>query len=114
MTIQNRGPESSGPSANDLGFDPDTLRAKYRQERDKRLRADGNDQYTEVSGAFGHYVEDPCVKSADTRAPLDDEVEVVVIGGGFGGLLVGARLREAGVDDLRIIEKAGEFVGTWY
>ena len=33
-----------------LDFDPDALREKYRQERDKRLRADGNDQYVEVEG----------------------------------------------------------------
>ena len=26
-------------------FDPDALREKYRAERDKRIRADGNDQY---------------------------------------------------------------------
>ena len=38
----------------------------------------------------------------------------LVIGGGFGGLLAGARLREAGVDDIRIIEKGGDFGGTWY
>ena len=39
---------------------------------------------------------------------------MVVIGGGFGGLQMGARLREAGVEDLRIIEKGGDFGGTWY
>ena len=49
-----------------------------------------------------------------TRAPLNDEVEVIVIGGGFGGLLAAARLREAGVEDIRIIEKGGDFGGTWY
>jgi cyclohexanone monooxygenase len=43
-----------------------------------------------------------------------DEVEAVVIGGGFGGLLMGARLREAGVDSIRVIETAGDFGGTWY
>ena len=35
-----------------LDFDPDALREKYRAERDKRLRADGNDQYVEVKGDF--------------------------------------------------------------
>nr|QQZ49271.1 NAD(P)/FAD-dependent oxidoreductase [Phenylobacterium glaciei] len=39
---------------------------------------------------------------------------MVVIGGGFGGLLAGARLREAGVQDIRVIEKGGDFGGTWY
>ena len=98
----------------DLGFDPDALRAKYRTERDLRLRPDGNDQYVEVSGEHAHYVEDPYVEPGFTRAPLTDEVEVVVIGGGFGGLLAGARLREAGVQRLRMIEQGGDFGGTWY
>jgi len=98
----------------ELGFDPDALREKYRQEREKRLRPDGNDQYVEVKGQFAHYVEDPYVDSEFEREPLFDEVEVVVIGGGFGGLLAGARLREAGVKDIRIIERGGDFGGTWY
>jgi cyclohexanone monooxygenase len=98
----------------EFGFDPDALRAKYREERDRRLRADGNDQYLEVKGEFAHFVEDPYVEPGFTREPITDEVEVVVIGGGFGGLLAGARLREAGIEDIRIIEKGGDFGGTWY
>jgi cyclohexanone monooxygenase len=101
-------------AADELGFDPEALRARYRAERDKRLRADGNEQYVEIAGRFTHYLEDPYVQPGFARAPLTDEVEVAVIGGGFGGLLVGARLREAGVRDIRIIEKGGDFGGTWY
>ena len=97
----------------DLPFDPDALRAKYREERDKRLRPDGNDQYLEVTGAFAHFVDDPYVEPI-IREPLTDEVDVVVIGGGFGGLLAGARLREVGVERIRVIEKGGDFGGTWY
>jgi cation diffusion facilitator CzcD-associated flavoprotein CzcO len=97
-----------------LGFDPDALRAKYRIERDKRLRPDGNDQYIEVKGDFARYVDDPYVAPGFERAPLTDEVEAVVIGGGYGGLLAGARLREAGVESIRMIEKGGDFGGTWY
>ncbi|MGO9604192.1 MAG: flavin-containing monooxygenase [Candidatus Binataceae bacterium] len=98
----------------ELGFDPDALRAKYREERDKRLRPDGNQQYVEVKGDFSRYVDDPYVDSGFTREPLNDTVDVLIIGGGFGGLLAGARLREAGVQDIRIIEKGGDFGGTWY
>ena len=98
----------------DLGFDPNSLRAKYREERDKRLRSDGNDQYKEVVGDFKHYIDDPYVEPGFSRAPLTDEVDVIIIGGGFGGLLAGARLRQAGVKDIRIIEKGGDFGGTWY
>jgi cyclohexanone monooxygenase len=95
-------------------FDPDALRAKYRRERDKRLRADGNDQYVEVRGRFAHFLDDPYAAPGFTRAPLGDEVEVAVIGGGFGGLLAGARLREAGVESIRVIDAASDFGGTWY
>ena len=66
------------------------------------------------TGEFAHFVDDPYVEPGFEREPLTDEVDVVVIGGGFGGLLAGARLREAGVDDIRIIEKGGDFGGTWY
>jgi cation diffusion facilitator CzcD-associated flavoprotein CzcO len=95
-------------------FDPDALRAKYLAERDKRLRSDANEQYVEVAGDFSHYIDDPYVEPGFSRAPLADEVDVMVIGGGFGGLLAAARLREAGVDRIRIIEKGGDFGGTWY
>ncbi len=98
----------------DLAFDPDALREKYRAERDKRLRADGNAQYIEIKDDFAHYVEDPYVAPGFTREALTDAVDVVVVGGGFGGLLAAARLREAGVADIRIIEKGGDFGGTWY
>lgn len=106
--------EASQPTAATLDFDPDALREKYRIERDKRLRADGNSQYQEVKGDFSRYIDDPYVEPGFSREPLNDEVDVVVIGGGFGGLLTGARLREAGIKDIRMIEKGGDFGGTWY
>ena len=98
----------------DLDFDPDTLRDKYRAERDKRIRPDGNDQYVEVTAEFSQYVDDPYVEPGFTREPLFDHVEVAIIGGGFGGLLTGAKLRMAGVESIRMIEKAGDVGGTWY
>jgi cyclohexanone monooxygenase len=96
------------------GFDPDALRAKYRQEREKRLRPDGTGQYVEAAGEFAHFVDDPCVEPGYAREPLTDEVDVALIGGGFGGLLTGARLRQLGVEGIRVIEKGGDFGGTWY
>ena len=98
----------------DLGFDPEALRRKYRQERDKRIRSDGNEQYVEVTGEFSAYVDDPYIAGPEEREPLFDEVDVVVVGGGFGGLLTAAHLREAGVEDIRLIEKGGDVGGTWY
>jgi cyclohexanone monooxygenase len=97
-----------------LDFDPEALREKYRIERDKRLRPDANDQYIEVKGDFRRYVDDPYIEAPIVRGPLTDEVDTLVIGGGFGGLLAAARLREAGVEKIRIIEKGGDFGGTWY
>jgi cation diffusion facilitator CzcD-associated flavoprotein CzcO len=99
---------------NELGFDPDALREKYRVERDKRLRADGSEQYQQTVGDFSRYVDDPYITDPIDREPLFDLTDVIVIGGGFGGLIAGARLREAGIDSLRIIEKGGDFGGTWY
>ncbi len=105
---------SQQATAEQLGFDSEALRAKYRAERDKRLRDDANEQYQEVTGDFSRYVDDPYVEQGYSRAPLADEVDCIVVGGGFGGLLTGARLTEAGVKRVRIIEKGGDFGGTWY
>jgi cyclohexanone monooxygenase len=98
----------------EIDFDPDALHAKYLAERDRRVRDDGAAQYLEVTAEFSHYVEDPYVEPGFARAPVHDEVEFTIIGGGFGGLLMGARLREAGVESLRVVEAAGDFGGTWY
>lgn len=100
--------------ADDLGFDPAALKAKYQAERDKRLRREGNEQYVEMAGQFAHYLEDPYVPPGFNREPLSDDTDVIVVGGGFGGLLVGANLRKAGIKDIRLIEKGGDFGGTWY
>ena len=102
------------PTPEELGFDPAALRAKYAAERQKRLRADGNDQYREVTGALEHYNHDPYVEPGFTRPALQEELDAVIIGGGFGGLLAAARLQGVGIADIRIIEKAGDFGGTWY
>ena len=109
---------STTPQSDSTGsqpsFDFEALRAKYREERDKRLRSDGNAQYREVKENFSRYVEDPYVDPGFTRDALSDEVDALIIGGGFGGLLAGARLREAGIEKIRIIESGGDFGGTWY
>ncbi len=104
---------STQENFDDLDFDPVALREKYRLEREKRLREDGNEQYIEVKDDFARYLDDPYVAPIK-RDPVSDEVDVLVIGGGFGGLLAGARLKEAGIKDVRIVEKGGDFGGTWY
>jgi cation diffusion facilitator CzcD-associated flavoprotein CzcO len=97
-------------------FTPDeiaSLRAKYRAERDRRIRPDGGGRYQPATGEFGYYAKDPYTERVDRR-PVTDRVDATVVGGGFGGLLTGARLRQAGLRDLRVIDEAGDFGGTWY
>ena len=105
---------SESATTGHLGFDPDALREKYREERDRRVRSDGNAQYLEVAGEFGDLGVDPYVDAPIDREPRNDEFDVLVIGGGFGGLIAASRLTEAGLDDLVMIEKGGDFGGTWY
>ena len=89
------------------------LRAKYLAERDKRLRDDGNEQYIEIKAHFPDYLEDPYTPVQD-RDAVTDHVTFTFVGGGFAGLVTGARLKEQGIDSVRIVEKGGDFGGTWY
>ena len=102
------------PLPEELDFDLEALRRKYAAERARRLRPDANDQYRMIAGDFDHYNVDPYVEPGFTRPPLIEDIDVLVVGGGFGGQLAAVRLQEAGVTDFRIVEKAGDFGGTWY
>jgi cyclohexanone monooxygenase len=90
------------------------LRKKYAEERAKRLRADGSLQYREVKAEFGRLLDDPFAHSVVEREGIKEEVDVVIVGGGYAGLLTAIRLRQAGVDSFRMIEKASDVGGTWY
>lgn len=94
-------------------IDKQALLAKYLEERDKRLRADGNDQYLQLNGMFARYAEDPYTPFVE-REPVTDHVTFAFVGGGFAGLVTCARLKEAGIADVRIVEKGGDVGGTWY
>ena len=100
-----------------LGFDPDELSQRYAEERKKRIRPDAEAQFVQLSNdsAFSnrYLEEDPYSKRLE-RAPLTDEREVILIGGGWVGMLTAARLIETGVRDIRIIESGSDFGGTWY
>ena len=95
-------------------IDVDALRQKYAIERERRLRPDGIGQYVEISGVFADFAKDPWCDQEFTREALTDDVDVAIIGAGFGGLLTGARLRELGVGSIRLIDKAADVGGTWY
>src|SRR5580658_3565154 len=90
----------------------DDMRRKYRAERDKRLSVDRSD-LLDLEGELAHYLDDPYLQAA-ARRPIRDDVDAVVVGAGFGGLLSGAYLRKAGVNRIRLIDRAGGVGGVWY
>ena len=79
-------------------FDPDALRTRYAEERRRRLRPDGISQYVAITGAFGKFGDVPWADPDFSRDPVNDSVDVAVVGAGFGGLLIGARCKQLGVD----------------
>ena len=94
--------------------DAEALRARYEAERAKRHRAEGFAQYTEVTGEFEKFFEFDPYTVLPPRDPVNDENDVVILGGGFAGLIVAGRLREAGIENIRVIDRGGDFGGTWY
>ncbi|MDI1477686.1 NAD(P)/FAD-dependent oxidoreductase [Polyangium sp. y55x31] len=95
-------------------FSPEALKEKYRLEREKRLRPDGSAQYVELDRVYADFDKDPYVEPGFTRPAVTETIDVLIVGGGFGGMLAAVRLRQAGVDSFRIVEKGGDFGGTWY
>ncbi|MEV7015825.1 NAD(P)/FAD-dependent oxidoreductase [Streptomyces sp. NPDC093991] len=89
------------------------LRERYRIERERRVRPDGPRQYVGADAEFGYYAADPYTEPV-AREAVRDRVDVAIVGGGFGGILAGARLRQQGVERIRVIDKGGDFGGTWY
>ncbi len=106
-------PDHERAAASSADAHREALRRRYRRERDKRLRPDGNEQYVEPTGRFAHFLDDPWTERTE-RDPVDDDVTVAIIGAGFAGLCTGARLKQAGVDDVRLIDGAGDVGGVWY
>lgn len=94
--------------------DREALRQKYLAERDKRLRPEGQQQYLEAAGEFADFYEADPHLPVVARAPIDADIEVVILGGGFAGLITAHRLQQAGVTDFRIVELGGDFGGVWY
>ena len=93
------------------------IKEKFAQERDLRLgyRPEGTSQFTsELSGDLARYAIDPNASHPEPREPLEDTVECLFIGGGFSALLTSARLREVGVESIRIVERGADVGGTWY
>ncbi|WP_076858367.1 flavin-containing monooxygenase [Bradyrhizobium mercantei] len=93
---------------------PDTaeVRRKYSEERAKRLASNRTD-ISDLTGELAHYLDDPYSVAVE-RAALNDEVDALVVGAGFGGLMTAARLKEAGLASVRVVDSAGDVGGTWY
>jgi cyclohexanone monooxygenase len=98
----------------DPTIDFDALNRKYSEEREKRLRADALTQFTPLEGEFAHFDTDPFAEPGFSRDPVVRDADVLIIGGGFGGLLSAAYLRKNGVKDITVVDKGGDFGGTWY
>jgi cation diffusion facilitator CzcD-associated flavoprotein CzcO len=95
----------------------DEIKARFAAERDLRLayRPPGTQLYTsDLDGGLTHYQLDPYAEAPEPREPITDHVEVLFIGGGFSALLTSARLRERGVESIRIVERGADVGGTWY
>lgn len=96
-----------------LAFDPVKLKERYLEERNKRLPHTGLQQYRLADGHLSSYLVDPWVEPGFTRDPVEETVEAVIMGGGYGAQLVAVRLGEAGIKNIKMIEKAADFGGTW-
>ena len=90
------------------------LREKYREERDKRITGAGQEQYVPLSGEFHSLYESDPHTPVQPRARISEELDVLILGGGFGGLLAAYHLTQRGVTDFRIVDHAGDFGGVWY
>jgi len=85
--------------------------ARYREFKEARR---GAADYMAMEGEFSRYLEDVYSEPPVEREALTDTCDVLVIGAGFGGLLLWAKLQKAGFTDVRYCEKGGDVGGTWY
>jgi cation diffusion facilitator CzcD-associated flavoprotein CzcO len=89
-------------------------RRRYEAERQKRLRADGLAQYSALAEDYEDFDHDPWADPDFTREPVVAELDALVVGAGFGGMLTAVELLRLGVTNFKMIDKAGDFGGTWY
>jgi cyclohexanone monooxygenase len=100
------------PSIQDI--DIPAMRERYRQERDRRIRRDANEQYIEASGKWAEAYEVDPYAPVEPRAPITGETDVAILGAGYCGMMVATQLRAAGLHNFHQIDHAGDFGGTWY
>ena len=98
----------------DRNIDINAIRARYRQEREKRLTPAGTDQYRFAEGELAALGADPYAPPPVPRTAIEEELDLLAIGAGLGGLQLGAELRRKRIDNFRILDVAADFGGTWY
>lgn len=103
-----------GVGRENVSYDPVALRKKYLEERDKRLKKEKDGQYIEAAGDYEDFVADPYVEPGFRREPITEDVDLLIVGGGLGGLQTAAEAVKRGVTSFKIVEQAGDFGGTWY
>ncbi len=100
------------PTGADL--DVDAVRDRYRRERDKRVRAEGTDQFNFAEGRYAHFDDDPWAGPPEPREPVTEELDLLVIGAGLGGLITSVTALDHGIENFRIVDVTADFGGTWY
>ncbi|KAH7130024.1 monooxygenase [Dendryphion nanum] len=97
---------------------------RYDEERERRLRTDGIEQYIDLSVSdskeVSEFLEDPWVgsekvKDLKTLFP-NDRCKLLILGAGWGGLQYAFQMIQKGMnaEDIRIVDIAAGFGGTWY
>jgi heterodisulfide reductase subunit A-like polyferredoxin len=94
-------------------LDLNAIEAKYEKERDKRLHEDGVAQFRQTEGSLAHFKKDPWAVNL-ARDRIEKEIKILIVGGGFGGLVTAMNLTEQGLEDFILVEKGADFGGTWY
>ncbi len=100
------------PAADEINID--ALKAKYQQERDRRMKKEGQEQYVKPVDDFAYTYEGDPYTPVTNREPLTKDIEVVILGGGWSGIMTGIELRKQGINDFCHIDHAGDFGGVWY
>ncbi|KAE8331427.1 hypothetical protein BDV39DRAFT_201077 [Aspergillus sergii] len=95
-------------------LDRDAIDKKNREERDKRLSKRGLAQFREATGDLAKFARDPWAKGNGDRPPVEEEVDVLIVGCGFGGILAAKKLHDAGIYNIRMVDQASDFGGVWY
>ncbi len=104
----------------------DAVRKRYAEEANKRLRPEGSSQFIQLTqtdeARLRDLAEDPWVDHIALNAkssPIghNSTYRFFILGAGFGGLQYAVRLINDGIataDEIRLVDAAGGFGGTWY